>query len=471
MKSNKNAICTTITRVSIAAAAAMTMLAAGAANAQLPLPNNTAFDITGQLQKATLDPTCAANSHCGGTITVQGQTIIVPKETIVLYPANNSTWQEMFSLAPAPYGIAGVQASGEVGASGLALNDLPVPLANYEAHVVGNRVLGGAAGADVSVAGLVYITSHSLNMGAGYINFIDYTLGEFRVGGKINDANCAQGGTAATNPTCSGTRVRINDPSGRYGRTTTSPDVRFGVDPENPTIMAGDGFPMCFPRAAPAAPGAPDTDALCPQTQRPQHLLADGVTLSFDAVVNTNDPTNPAFVGVPPRADTQVPLEVGDYVTFNGVMVTDSATAPTAGPWPVNGLAGTYISVWGITSNIAVYTFPGTNPAYIMIDAALLGTGGLTVLGVGEAAFRTRFEGMTTDIGRSVHLYGIDFAAITGAISDRDFGTIGVDPARPTAPEGPLALPSALRSVRHRSRQAGEGLRHERVGHVPTASA
>ncbi|MFL5394865.1 MAG: hypothetical protein ACJ79G_18705, partial [Myxococcales bacterium] len=104
----------------------MAMLAAGAANAQLPLPNSTAFDITGQLQKATLDPTCATNAHCGGTITVQGQTIIVPKETIVLYPANNSTWQEMFSLAPAPYGLAGVQASGEVGESGLALNDVPV---------------------------------------------------------------------------------------------------------------------------------------------------------------------------------------------------------------------------------------------------------------------------------------------------------------------------------------------------------
>src|SRR4051812_1289294 len=428
MQSNKSVFCTTITRSSIAAVAAMTMLAAGAANAQLPLPNSTAFDITGQLQKATLDPTCATNAHCGGTITVQGQTIIVPKETIVLYPANNSTWQEMFSLAPAPYGLAALQASGEVGASGLALNDLPVPLANYEAHVVGNRVLGGASGADMSIAGLVYITSHSLNMGAGYINFIDYTLGELRVGGVINDPNCAQGGTAATNPLCSGTRVRINDPSGRFGRTTTSPDVRFGVDPENPTIMAGNGFPMCFPRVAPT--NAAGEDALCPQSQRPSHLLADGVTVAFDAVVDTNDPTNPAFVGVPPRADTQVPLEVGDYVTFSGIVVQDSLT-PTAGPWPLNGLAGTYVSAWGITNNIAVYTFPGTNPAYIMIDAALLGTGGLTVLGVGEAAFRTRFEGMTTDPSRSVHLYGVDFSPITGAISDRDYGTIGVDPGAP----------------------------------------
>jgi len=447
----------------------MTMLAAGAANAQLPLPNNTAFDITGQLQKATLDPTCAGAVNCGGTITVQGQTIIVPKETMVLYPANVSTWQEMFSNAPAPYGVAGVQATGEIGESGLALNDLPLPLANYEAHVVGNRVLGGASGADLSIAGLVYITSHSLNMGSGYINFIDYTLGEIRVGGTINDPNCAQGGTSVTNPLCSGTRVRINDPSGRFGRKTTSPDARFGVDPENPTIMAGDGFPMCLPRVAPT--NAAGEDALCPQSQRPQHLLADGVTLAFDAVVNTNDPTNPAFVGVPPRADTQVPLEVGDYVSFNGVQVTDSATAPTAGPWPVNGVAGTYIAAWGITNNIAVYTFPGTNPAYIMIDAALLGTGGLTVLGVGEAAFRTRFEGMTTDVGRSVPLR----RRLLSAHRHHQRPRLRHHRRRPGRAqrrrEGPLALPSALPGLRHRCRQGGQGLHHERVGHVPAASA
>ncbi|OLD92862.1 MAG: hypothetical protein AUG84_00280 [Chloroflexi bacterium 13_1_20CM_4_66_7] len=199
------------------------MLAAGAANAQLPIPNSTAFDITGPIQKATLDPTCAADAHCGGTITIQGHTVVVPKETIVLYPANNSTWQEMFALAPLPYGSLGsaVQADGSAGpTSGLALNDLPLPLANYEGHVVGNRVLGPAG--DLYIAGLVYVSSSSLNTGAGFINFIDYTLGELRVGGVVNDPNCAQGGTAATNPLCSGARVRINDPTGRFGPTLSA---------------------------------------------------------------------------------------------------------------------------------------------------------------------------------------------------------------------------------------------------------
>src|SRR5881227_1717657 len=83
MQSTEKGFYTMITRVSGIALAAMTMLAAGAANAQLPLPTSTQFDITGPIQKATLDSSCAGNAHCGGTITIQGHTIVVPKETIV----------------------------------------------------------------------------------------------------------------------------------------------------------------------------------------------------------------------------------------------------------------------------------------------------------------------------------------------------------------------------------------------------
>ncbi len=44
---------------------------------------------------------------------------------------------------------------------------------------------------------------------------------------------------------------------------------------------------------------------------------------------------------------------------------------------------------------------------------------------------RTRFEGMTTDPSRNVHLYGIDINPATGATADRDWGSIGVDPGPP----------------------------------------
>jgi hypothetical protein len=387
-------------------AALVAMLAAGSASAQLPMPASTQFDYVGFIQDATLDPTCQADAHCGGTLTVNGHLVTIPKETVVEFPANALTWQEIFAQAPAPYGLANA-----IPSSGLAMSDMPTPLTQYEVHVVGNRVLGGPGGADLQIAGLVFISQQSLNSGAGFINFIDYTTGEFRVGGVIGDST-------------TGARVRLNDPAGRYGRVT-SPDIRFTSDPDNPTIISGTGYPMCIPRTDPAA----SDDPLCPQAQRP--IVAAGPPVQYAGTVNTNDPTNPGLVGVPPDAMKQIPFEVGDYVTFAGTLVTDNAAQPTAGPWPANGSAGTYVSAHTVVNNVAVYTYPGTNPVYIMTEVTLIGTGGLTVLGAGEAVIRTRFEGMMTDPSRNVHLYGIDLDPLTGNGSDRDWGTIGVDPGAP----------------------------------------
>ena len=375
---------------------------------QLPIPASTQFDISGFIQEATLDPACAADAHCGGTITVNGHIVVVPKETIVIFPANALTWQEIFAQAPAPYGFLTSPPS-----SGMALTDLPVPMSTYEAQVVGNRVIDGA-GNDRYIAGLIYVSQHALNAGSGFINYIDYTVGEMRIGGILGDST-------------TGARVRINDPVGRFGRVN-SPDIRFTVDPDNPTISAATGFPMCLPRvtADPAVAGNPD-DPLCPRTQRPVDALGNPVP-----TIQTNDPV--ALPGVPPDATIQIPLEVGDWVSFAGTLVNDSAT-PTAGPFP--GTANTYISAHTITNNVAVYTWPNTDPAYVLIDTTLIGTGGLTVLGAGEAAIRTRFEGMMTDVNqdpnlqRIVHLYGVDFSPLDGSTSDRDYGTIGVDPGPP----------------------------------------
>src|SRR6476646_5936654 len=402
------------------------------AAAQLPVPPSSQFDVTGLIESATLGgPGSGSGSgaHQGGFIAVNGQLITVPSETIVILPANALTWQELFAFAPAPYTGA---------ATGMALNDVPAPLTTYEAHVIGNRVLGGPGGADVFIAGLIYISQHALNTGMGHINCINYANGEMRVGGVIG--NCA-----------TGARVQINDPvittfgdvavgTGRYSRGQT-PDARFQVDQDNPTIASATGFPMCVPRvvADPNIAGNPD-DARCPKTQRP---LVGGPLACFS-------PTTPGvpctyFTMLPPGGGApdptiQAPFEVGDIITYAGTLVQDCAMTgcpgggPTAGPWPAAGRAATYISAHTISNNTAIYTFPGTNPAYVATEVTIVGTGGLTVLGAGEATARTRFEGMTTDADptaanqRIIHLYGIDFNPITGAATDRDFGTIGVDP-------------------------------------------
>jgi len=323
--------------------------------------------------------------------------------------------------------------------SGMALSDLPAPITTYEVHVVGNRVVDPAKGTDLYIAGMINIDQNGLNAGAGYINFIDYDLGEMRVGGLLNDPNCKanSANTMAGGTKCSGTRVRLNDPVGRYGRVS-SPDVRFTVDPDNPTIISGTGYPMCFPRVSPSSA---TPDALCPEANRPR--TADPVTGAIVPSINftTNNLTNPNFpipttvdgsgnvIGAFPNSTFQAPLEVGDYISFAGNLVADCASCigggSIAGPF-VPGTTTTFITAHTITNNTAVYTFQGSNPAYLMVDTSLIGTGGLTVLGAGEAVVRTRFEGMTTDISRNVHLYAMDWTS-SGAESDRDYGFIGVD--------------------------------------------
>lgn len=368
--------------------------APAAAGAPLPIPTSTQFDITGFLQEAH-----TAGPQAPGSLRVNGQIVTIPVNTIVILPASALTWDELFTQAPAPYGPT---------QTGLAMSDTPAPLTTSEIHVIGNRVTT-AAGGDQYIAGLVYLSQQSLNAGAGFINFIDYDAGELRVGGLLGDPG-------------TGARVRINDPvigeigTGRFSKGL-SPDPRFTVDPDNPTILSATGYPMCLPRVAPPAPNGLETDPLCPQGNRPVDLVGN-FEIKF-----TMPPSVP---GTLPDPRIQAPLEVGDYITYAGILVTDSAT-PTAGPWP--GAATTYISAYSIVNNTAIYTTPNTDPAYVEIEVTLMGTGGLNVAGVGEAAARTRFEGMSTDLGRPIHLYAIDLDPATGAGTDRDLGTIGVDNA------------------------------------------
>jgi hypothetical protein len=390
---------------------------ASVAVAQLPVPASSQFDITGFIQEATV--TSTGDAHSGGTIKVNGHVVTVPRETIVILPANALTWEELFAKAPAPY--TGV-------ATGMALADIPAPLTTYEAHVVGNRV------GDTYIAGMINISQQDLNTGSGFINFINYATGEMWVGGQIVVDGLGNPVLSGTNP---GTRVRLNDPVGRYGRSM-SPDVRFTVDPDNPTIMSATGYPMCLPRTAPV--GGVTTDGLCPEGNRPISVAASPTSPAvYLTNITTNNLTNPGFPQFPglfPDSTLQAPFEVGDWITFAGTLVADAGftAGPTAGPWP--GTANTYISAHTIVNNVAIYTFHGSDPAYIMTEVTIIGTGGLTVLGAGEAVIRTRFEGMTTDVDpsgaaqRNIHLYGIDLDS-AGNTTDRDWGTIGVDPGPP----------------------------------------
>ncbi|GAA1901960.1 PKD domain-containing protein [Lapillicoccus jejuensis] len=400
---------------------------AGAVGALAPaavlptLATSTQFDITGFIQSATLDT--PDDPHSGGVLKVNGHSIVIPRETIAILPASALTWQELFTHAPDPWKTAG--------SSGLALEDDPKPPTTYEVNVIGNRVIDGTG--DRYVAGLVHISQQDLNTGTGYISYIDYSVGEMEVGGRLG----VQG---------TGTRVRINDPgnptaldehgtsgSGRYGRAG-SPDDRFQVDQDNPTILAETGFPMCLPRvtADPTVAGNPD-DPQCPQANRPVYTgqdtsgitpqvalpVAGGYYTLFRMDTPANVDSNTCVRGTCADPRKQAPFEIGDFVSFAGSLEKDAAGT-------------SYVSAHTITASLGIYTAPGVDPAYVSVEVSLLGTGGLTVFGAGEAAVRTRIEGMSTDESRLIRLYGVDVDPTTGATSDRDWGTVLPDQGPPT---------------------------------------
>jgi hypothetical protein len=378
----------------LAIALALALAGASRAVAAPPLQPVSPFDMIGFLQAARLGgsgPVAGTDLLAGGTLTVNGQTVVVPRNAIVQLPATFLTWQELFALAPPPYGLTATPQTG------LAMTDVPTPITTYEVHVQGNRV------GDQYIAGLITIAQQSLNAGQGFVNFIDYTTGELRVGGKIGD------------PT-SGQRVRVNDPLGRFGRAS-SPDPRFTIDEDNPNIRTETGYPMCVPRFDPAVKDDPD----CPQGNRP----ADGLG-GFQKIFTMNPAGTTTFLDPTKMA----PFEIGDFVTYSGTLVKEGPE-PTAGP--LTTLDKTYVAAWTIVANVGLFTTPGTDPVYVAIDVSILGVGGVAAPGLPqEATIRTRFEGFATDYTRAVDLFGVDVDPCTGAETERAWGAIDVDVGPPT---------------------------------------
>jgi hypothetical protein len=111
------------------------------------------FDFTGLIQSAIVDTPSDVRS--GGRLTVNGHEVIVPSNTIVTLPAFAITWQELFALAPSPYGLTAVPPS-----TGLALQDLPKPYASYEVRVVGNVVVSCNAQGESNEGSPLFVAPH-----------------------------------------------------------------------------------------------------------------------------------------------------------------------------------------------------------------------------------------------------------------------------------------------------------------------
>ena len=360
----------------------------GDARAQLPLPAATPFEMTGFIQQATLDApaagAAAGDPFRGGTLTINNHVVVIPRYTIFQMPATSLTWVELFALAPAPW--------RERSQTGLALKDTPRPDYTFEVTVQGNRVEPGGR----YIAGLVFVSNQSLQSHQGFISRIDYANGELIVGGS---------------------RVRLNDPIGRFGRAR-SHDVRFTIDEDNPTIKTETGYPMCLPRTNPSVAD----DPLCPQGNRPAG--ANGSFAQIFTMAERPAPTaaelqNPTLRRVMLDPWRAAPFEVGDYVTVRGPIVKDTATTQ-------------YIAAYAIDAGIGIFTAPFTTPTYVSIDVVLMGTGPLNDPTIAqEGAKRARVEGFTTDASTPVKVSAVDVNACTGEAVDRLWNLEAVDPGPP----------------------------------------
>jgi hypothetical protein len=382
----------------------------------------TPFSITGHIQSFTVDN--SGNLLSGGHITVNNIDVTIPTNTIVVFPAAYWTMSQVMALGPA------------AGSSGLGLNDVVKNPGAYEASISGNMV--SAAGTPTYVAGDVHISAHSLQNTDGYIRSINYASGELCVG-----ANPAPN----LGPVCSApdVRVRLNDPNNVYSGppVVLANDTRFQVDPDNPTVSAGTGYPMCIPRSDPAIAVDPD----CPIGNRPRDvtgLFLKTFVMSgpdYQAVAGgggggggggkggggggggalvtpfvqscNNAPTlNASPTGINQCQPTkQAPMVPGDYISYSGVPATDGAISATA-----------------IDVNVGIYTRQGVgNVAYIKWGEGRIGTGPQACAAVtaAECQFRLRIVGFATDPSRigtannKLNFYYIDVNPVTGVKTTR----------------------------------------------------
>ncbi|KIJ37448.1 hypothetical protein M422DRAFT_260124 [Sphaerobolus stellatus SS14] len=226
----------------------------------------TGFNFVGRIDSMTLNTT--GGILAGGSITVDGITIVVPENLLVTLPSIAVAWSELFSASGQPL----LPRFGQV---------------SWDVNVFGNLIN------DEYIAGLIYIVQDSTQILQGYISAIDLDTGIFTVGMNANA------------PPNTGFKLILNDPLGVFGRPYTDNPL-WTVDPVNPSIRSVTGFPLCIPRNS--------SDPLCSDVNRPKDT--DGnflTTFTFPdpATVQAGDP-DPHLM---------VPLHVGDFVTFSATDV------------------------------------------------------------------------------------------------------------------------------------------------------
>ncbi|KAI9053525.1 hypothetical protein LZ554_002480 [Drepanopeziza brunnea f. sp. 'monogermtubi'] len=218
----------------------------------------TPFDIIGTINGMTLDT--AGGPLAGGTTTVDGLSIVVPKNLLATLPSIAVAWGELFK-------------------SDRTTPNLPGTVV-WEANVVGNRVNGQF------IAGLVYIAQRSTQIVQGFITSIDLSTGHFKINGP---------GLCDQRPH-------------RQIRSALHGESALASRPRQPEYPHPDWIPSMHPKGA--------TDPPCPSKNRALDLAGKPL-----GVFTFKDPAT--IVSTDPDARLMAPLLVGDYVDVSGT-VTDN---------------------------------------------------------------------------------------------------------------------------------------------------
>lgn len=352
--------------------------------AQTPTPS---FALVGHIEK--LDVNDLSDPLSAGSIVVNGIRITLPKNLLIKLPGQYLTLNDIFRGKDPGKAPALAVAKKP---SGLALADLPPnkPSVPFEVEIIGNIV-----GTEY-IAGWVSIAQLGLNTGAGFIQSIDYATGALIVG--------PEGGPAMA-------KVRINDPRGMYGKPNSGKgagnvmDERFAVDPGNAPVVSQTGFPMCIPISAAG-------DSNCPLANRGSGGAEKRYTCGSVSV----EPTAPARAACQPGK--KAPLVVGDYITYAGML-----TEETPGKF--------FIAAHAVSALTGIYTSPGVNPAYVLIEEAIVGTLGVPFPPPNEnqeETSRFRIVGFSTDPTRRVEVFEIDTSMSDPSEVERRLTTL--DPQR-----------------------------------------
>jgi hypothetical protein len=346
-------------------------------NAQ-PVDPPAGFALIGHIEKFSLNSPGVLGS--AAKVTVRGIDVILPSNLIITMPGGYLTAEQLFRgrnfktpETPARSGLALTEVvdADLVCPAPLAGPGKKCPLPSAEIELSGNIITVGAT--QQYVAGTARISQGALHIGGGFIRTIDSASGFFTVGADMGAAPTA--------------RLRLNDPEGIYGPKPDPAkplllDMRFSLDPGNSPVHAHTGFPVCLPDSA--------RPALCPSGNRPAATAAN--YRRFTCGPSPVGATEPVHPGCEPRLP--VPLRVGDYVNYVGMMDKDDQ--------------GYFISLHGLEAELGVYTSPGLDPAYVFVEEALQGTLGArwpldaTTLIPQEATSIFKLIGFTSDPSRTI---------------------------------------------------------------------